>query len=148
MTGGLVGAVLAPKIQGRIPFRQLMIALTLIATVLFTVAALVLPSPLVAIPVAVTLVGSPAANAALFAAMLRTTPANIRGRVNNTVLMAATGFAALSPLTAGLIVQHLSGQWALGAFASAIAVAAIMCIALPWLPGAEADIASDTGAGG
>jgi hypothetical protein len=49
----------------------------------------------------------------------------------------ATGLAALSPLTAGLIVQHVSGQWALGGFAASIGVAAIMCIALPWLRDAE-----------
>jgi MFS family permease len=72
----------------------------------------------------------------------------MRGRVNNTVLMAATGLAALSPLTAGLIVEHLSGRWALGAFAAAIALAAIICIALPWLREAKADSASDARADG
>lgn len=148
MVGGLVGAIIAPKLQGRLRFRQLVIGLALIATGLFAVAALVLPSPLVAIPVAVTFVGAPAANAALFAAMLRSAPENMRGRVNNTVLMAATGLAALSPLTAGLIVEHLSGRWALGAFAAAIAVAAIICIVLPWLREAKAESASDARAAG
>jgi MFS family permease len=148
MVGGLLGAIIAPKLQGRLRFRQLVIGLALIATGLFAVAALVLPSPLVAIPVAVTFVGAPAANAALFAAMLRTTPENMRGRVNNTVIIAATALAALSPLTAGLIVQHLSGRWALGAFAAAIAVAAIICIALPWLREAEAENVSDARARG
>jgi MFS family permease len=137
MAGGLVGAVIAPRLQGRLPLWQLVIGLTVSATGLFVVAALVLPSPLVAIPVAVTLVLSPTANAALFAAMLRVAPENMRGRVNNTVIMTATGLAALSPLVAGLLVQHVSGQWALGAFAAAIGVAAVMCIALPWLRNAE-----------
>jgi MFS family permease len=87
--------------------------------------------------VAMTLLLAPAANAALFAAMLRAAPENMRGRVNNTVIMMATALAALSPLVAGLLVQHLSGRWALGAFAAAIGVAAVMCIALPWLRFAE-----------
>jgi MFS family permease len=135
--GGLLGAVAAPKLQGRMPLWQLVIVITVAATGLFAVAALVLPSPLVALPVAIALLLAPTANAALFAAMLRTTPENMRGRVSNTTIMMATGLAALSPLTAGLLVQHVSGQWALGAFAVAVAVAAILCIGLPWLRDAE-----------
>jgi MFS family permease len=80
----------------------------------------------------------PAANAALFAAMLRATPEHMRGRVTNTVMLAATGLAALSPLTAGLLVQHLSGRWALLAFAAVMAIAAVLCTALPGLREAEA----------
>ena len=135
--GGLIGAVAAPKLQGRLPLWQMVIVLTVAATGLFVVAALVLPSPLVALPVAITLLLAPTMNAALFAAMLRSTPEDMRGRVNSTMMMMATGLAALSPLTAGLIVQHVSGQWALGAFAVTIGVAAIICIALPWLRDAE-----------
>ncbi len=139
MAGGLLGAIAAPKLQGRLPLWQLVIWLTGSATVLFTVAAFVLPSPLVAIPVAITLLLSPTGNAALFAAMLRIAPENTRGRVTSTVIQGATALAALAPLTAGLIVQHVSGQWALGAFAAAIGIAAFMCIALPWLREAESE---------
>jgi MFS family permease len=137
--GGLLGALAAPRLQGRMSLWRLVVTLTLAATALFTVAALLLPSPLVALPVAVTLLLAPTANAALFAEMLRTTPAGMRGRVNNTVIMAATALAALAPLTAGLLVQHFSGGWALGAFAAAIGVAAILCIALPGLREVQAD---------
>jgi hypothetical protein len=140
--GGLLGAVVAPRMQGRLPLSQLVIMLTVTATAFFAVSALLLPSPLVAVPVAVTLLLAPTANAALFAAMLRTTPEDMRGRVNNTVILAATGLAALAPLTAGLLVQHFSGGWALAVFAAAIGVAAIMCIALPWLRDAEAEAAA------
>jgi MFS family permease len=91
----------------------------------------VLPSPLVAVPVAATLLLAPAANAALFAAMLRATPDNMRGRVSNTVTQAAVGLAALAPLTAGLLVQHFSGRWALAAFAAALGAGAILCTVLP-----------------
>ncbi len=57
--------------------------------------------------------------------------ANMRGRVSNTVIMAATGLAALAPLTAGLLVQHFSGRWAMAAFAIAIAGAAFSSMILP-----------------
>jgi MFS family permease len=131
--GGLLGALAAPTLQGRLPLRRLVIVLTMAGTALFAVAALVLPSPLVAVPVAVTLLLAPAANAALFAAMLRATPDNMRGRVSNTVTQAAMALAALAPLTAGLLVQHFSGRWALAAFAAAIGTAAILCALLPGL---------------
>ncbi|HUB37545.1 MAG TPA: MFS transporter [Streptosporangiaceae bacterium] len=145
--GGLLGAIVAPRLQGRLPLSQLVIVMTVAATALFIVAALVLPSPLVALPVAITLVLAPTANAALFAAMLRIAPEDMRGRVTSTVIMAATGLAALSPLTAGLLLQNVSDRWAVGAFAASIGVAAIMCIALPWLREAEAtDVAATTAA--
>jgi MFS family permease len=140
--GGLLGALAAPRMQGRMPLSQLVIMLTVIATALFAVSALLLPSPLVALPVAITLLLAPTANAALFAAMLRATPEDMRGRVNNTVILAATGLAALAPLTGGLLVQHLSGTWALAVFAAAIGIAAIMSMALPWLRQAEAAAAT------
>jgi MFS family permease len=131
--GGLLGALAAPTLQGRLPLRRVVIMLTVAGTALFAVAALVLPSPLVAVPVALTLLLAPAANAALFAAMLRAAPDNVRGRVNNTVTQAAMGLAALAPLTAGLLVQHFSGRWALTAFAAAIGAAAILCTVMPGL---------------
>jgi MFS family permease len=127
--GGLLGALAAPRLQGRLPLRRVVIVLSVTATALFALAALLLPSPLVAVPVAVTLLLAPAANAALFAAMLRATPDSMRGRVNNTVIQAAMALAALAPLTAGLLVQHFSGRWALTAFAAAIGAAAILSTA-------------------
>jgi MFS family permease len=136
--GGLIGALIAPRLQGRLSLSTIAITLTVTAAALFAVSALVLPSTLVALPVAITIMLGPAANAALFAAMLRATPEHMRGRVNNTVMLAATGLAALSPLTAGLLVQHLSGRWALLAFAAVMAIAAVLCTALPGLREAEA----------
>ncbi len=136
--GGLIGALLAPRLQGRLRLSQLAIGLTVSATALFAVSAAVLPSTLVALPVAITFMLGPPANAALFAAMLRATPEEMRGRVTNTVLLAATALAALAPLTAGLLVQHLSGRWALLAFAAVMGVAAVIVLALPGLRTAEA----------
>jgi hypothetical protein len=130
MAGGLLGALVAPRAQRRLPLWQATIVISVSATVLFAVAALVLPSPLVAVPVAVTLALAPAANAGMQAAMLQATPDHMRGRVNNTVFIAAMGLAALAPLTAGLLVQHLSGRWAIAGFAAAMGAAAILSIAL------------------
>jgi MFS family permease len=135
--GGLLGALVAPRLQGRMRLATLATAISLAGAVLFVVAALLIPSPLVAAPVALDLVLAPAANAALFAVMLRGAPEEMRGRIVNTVLMVATGLAALAPLVAGLIVQRVSGSWAVGAFALTMAVAAVLCLVLPGLRNAE-----------
>lgn len=100
---------------------------------LFGAAAPLLPSPLVAAPIAIALLLAPAVNAALFAVTLRSAPADTRGRIINTVVMATTALAALAPLTAGLLVQHVSGAWAVGAFAATAAAAAVLCLILPGL---------------
>ena len=142
MAGGLLGAMIAPKLQGRLSLWHLALAIALAGTVFLGVAAVVLPSPLVALPVAITLLLAPTANAALIAAMLRVTPEGMRGRVNSTVIVAATGLAALAPLTSGLLVEHVSGQWAMAAFAVTIGIAAIMCAALPGLRNAEGQAVS------
>ena len=126
--GGLLGALAAPSMQGRFRLSQLTVALTVIGTGLFGVAALLLPSALVAAPVAIAVLAAPTANAALFAAMLRAAPENLRGRVNNTVILAATGLAALAPLTSGLLVEHVSGRWAMLAFAVTLGVAAVISV--------------------
>ena len=90
-----------------------------------------------ALPVALDLLLAPAANAALFAVMLRSAPEEMRGRVTNTVLMVATALATLAPLVAGLLVQHVSGSWAIGAFAATMAVSAVLCLLLLGLREAE-----------
>ncbi|MBO0825957.1 MAG: MFS transporter, partial [Actinobacteria bacterium] len=128
--GGLLGALAATRLQGRLPLSQVAVVLTVMATALFAAGAAILPSTFVAVPVAVALMLGPTANAALFAAMLRAAPEGMRGRVNNTVLLAATALAALSPLVAGLLLEHLSGRWTLLAFAAVMAVAAVLAIVL------------------
>jgi MFS family permease len=131
--GGLAGAVVAPRLQGRLRLGTLATAITLAGALLFGAAALLIPSPLVAAPVATALLLAPAANAALVAVMLRSTPDEMRGRVTNTVVMVAMALAALAPLIAGLLVQHTSGAWAMGAFAATMAIAAVLCLILPGL---------------
>ena len=104
--GGLLGAIVAPRLQGRLTISHLVVAITGAGTLLLGTAALVVPSPLVAIPIAATLFLAPAANAALFGALLRRTPAELRGRVNNSLIQVATGLATLAPLIAGVLVER------------------------------------------
>lgn len=145
MVGGLLGAIAAPRFQGRLPLSRLVVLLTGGGTLCFAVAAVLIPSPLVALPIAIPLFLSPTTNAALFAAMLRRTPEAMRGRVNNALLQVATGLAALSPLIAGLLVEDASSHWAMGAFAVALGVSAILALRLKGLR--EAEAGTESGAG-
>jgi MFS family permease len=140
--GGLLGAVVAPQLQERLRLSTLAIVITSAGALLFGGAALLAPSPLVAAPVALALLLAPAVNAALYAVMLRSAPEDMRGRVSSTVVMGATALATLAPLVAGLLTQHVSGSWALGAFAATMGVAAVLCMILPGFRQAEPVVAS------
>jgi MFS family permease len=63
--------------------------------------------------------------------MLRSTPEEMRGRVVNTTGMVAMSLAAMAPLIAGLLVEHVSDAWAMGAFAATSAVAAVLYLTMP-----------------
>jgi MFS family permease len=134
---GLLGAIGAPWLTRRLPMTRIVILLNVAGTAGYAIAALVLPSPLVAIPVAAVLMLAPAANAALSAAQVRSTPEHLRGRVNSVTFLVAMSLTALAPLTAGLIVQHASGQWALAAFAATMAIAATLSVTLKGLRTAQ-----------
>jgi MFS family permease len=137
MAGGVLGAPIAPLLQGRLRPRTISLMMTLAGTLLFAIAALLIPSPLVALPVAIVVLLAPAANAGLFAMMLRQAPEEMRGRVTSTVTMTAMSLATLAPLLAGLLVEHVSTSWAVGAFAAAQAVAAVLTLLMPGLKDAD-----------
>ena len=137
MAGGVLGAPAAPLLQGRLRPRTMSLTMALAGTLLFVIAALLMPSPLVALPVAVVVLLAPAANAGLFASTLRQTPEELRGRVISIMSVITMGLAALAPLLAGLLVEHVSASWAVGAFAAAMAIAAVLAIVMPGLQAAD-----------
>jgi hypothetical protein len=61
----------------------------------------------------------------------------MRGRITSTVTTTAMALAALAPLAAGLLVEHVSVSWAMGAFAAAQAVAAVLTLVMPGLRDAD-----------
>lgn len=139
LVGGLLGAIAAPRLKGRFTLSTLVVALTGGGALLVAVAAVLLPSPLAALPLALPFFLSPTANAALFALMLRRSPESMRGRLNNALIQAATGLATLSPIVSGLLVEHVSSHWAMGAFAVALGVSGAIALSAKSLRAAEAD---------
>jgi len=93
-------------------------------------AAAVMPSPAVAVPLAIPLILSPATNAALFAIVLRRTPPAVHGRVNNGLFQVAVALAAVAPFLSGLIVERASAAWAMVFFAVALAAVVPMAFLL------------------
>lgn len=132
MVGGLIGAVVAPWIRERVTIRQAVLLITVSGSLMMLVAAAVIPSPYVAIPLALPFIVSPATNAALFAVVLRRTPPATHGRVNNGLLQVATALAALAPFASGLVVERASAAWAMLLFAVAIAVVVPVALVVPW----------------
>jgi len=104
---------------------QVVLALVGVGALLVTLIALLLPSVALIVPFAMVPILGPAANAALFAAMMRTAPDAIRGRVANSVTMAMSGLASLAPLAAGLIADRWSFRVSVLVFAIAIAFASV-----------------------
>jgi MFS family permease len=137
MAGGLLGAVAAPWIQKRVSVSHSILLLTVSGAALMTVAAFVMPSPFVAVPLAIPLILSPAANAALFSAMLRQTPEAMRGRVNNALFQVAIGLATLAPIVSGLLIDRASAGWAMGLFAATLVALIPLLFVLPDLPEGE-----------
>jgi MFS family permease len=142
LVGGLLGAIAAPRLQGRFTLSTLVVVLTGGGAVLVAAAAILVPSPLAALPLAVPFFLSPTANAALFALLLRRAPESMRGRVNNALIQMATALATLSPIVSGLLVEHVSPHWAMGAFAVTLAIAAAVALSVKSLRAAEADAAA------
>jgi hypothetical protein len=137
MVGGMLGALAAPQIRSRVTVRQSVYLFAGPGGLLVLAAAAIMPSPAVAIPLAIPLVISPATNAALFALLLRRTPPAMHGRVNNGLLQIATALAALAPLVSGLVVEQASARWAMALFA--VALLAVGPIALVFLPAAPTE---------
>ncbi len=144
MTGGLVGAILSSRIQPHLTLTRAVNLLTVGGTAMLALAALVMPSPLVAAPLALPLIIAPTTNAVLFAALFRATPEELRGRVTNTLMQLTTALAALAPVVAGVVTERLSARWALVAFAAAMALAAAIAQRLG--PAFEAAVAPAPGA--
>jgi len=129
--GGVVGAVLAPQIGRRLTLRQSILLLTVAGALFMLVAALVIPSPAVAVPLAVPFILAPATNAAFFALMFRRTPPALHGRVNNGLLQVAVALAALAPLASGFVISETSAGWAMGLFACALAIVVPIAFLFP-----------------
>ncbi|MFG1995069.1 MFS transporter [Actinoplanes sp. NPDC048988] len=123
--GGLLGAVVAPRLQRRLGLTVLVRVICWLAVVLLASAALLTSSVAAAVPLALTVFLGPAGNAALFGYQAAITPDHLQGRVVSVIMMAATSMAALAPVVAGSLVAAFGAPTAILVFAGSVAVPAV-----------------------
>lgn len=126
--GPLLGSTIAPRISRRVPLQWLVTAIPISSTILFSLAALLVPSPAMAAPLAGIGLLAPAANVALMARITRDVPGNLLGRIFSNLQFCAWSLGAVAPVIAGTLVAHANGHVAIAAFAGADLLAATVAI--------------------
>lgn len=120
--GGLLGALVAPRVQGRLTFHQLVVGavgalLALVATATAVTGHLAMVAPL-----AGALVLAPALSAAAMTQLVTATPDPLRARTVSALLLGTSTPAALAPLATGALITHLGGTAAMTACTATVAV--------------------------
>jgi MFS family permease len=123
--GGLVGALLAPRLSRLFSLRFLIVATCWALAVCFAVAGQLTFTIAMAAPITCGLVLAPAANAVMFGRLAETTPDHLQARVVSVVFFAATTAAGVAPLASGILIEHVTGQTAMALAAAAAAGSAV-----------------------
>ena len=123
--GGLLGALVAPALQRRLPLPSLIRGICWAACGFLAISALLTSSVLAAVPVAIAVFLGPASNAALFGHQAAITPDRLQGRVVSVVIVVATSAAAVAPLLAGVLIAAFGSPVAILVFSAAVGGSAI-----------------------
>jgi MFS family permease len=127
--GPLVGAMFAARISRRVPLPLLVTAIPLSSSILFGVAAVLVPSPWIAVPLAGIGLLAPAANVALMARITRSVPSELLGRIFSNLQFCAWSLGAVAPLIAGVLIARADGHVAIATFVAADIAAAVVAAA-------------------
>ena len=107
--GGILGSILAPRLQRRYRFGQVIIVTTWITALLWPFLA-VAPNPLLlGVVLAGQFVVGPIYNAVQFSYRLTIIPDELQGRVNSVFRLLAFGFQPLGAAVAGVLIQRVGG---------------------------------------
>jgi MFS family permease len=123
--GGLLGALVAPALQRRLPLPVLIRGICWAAAGFMAISAVLTSSVLAAVPVAIAVFLGPASNAALFGHQAAITPDRLQGRVVSVIIVVATSVSAAAPLLAGLLITLFGSPVAILAFSAAVGGSAI-----------------------
>lgn len=124
--GGILGAALAPRIQKRFGFGQVIIATVWISAALWPLFA-VAPNPLLLGLIAFGLFATgPIYNAVQFGYRVLIIPDELQGRVNSAFRLVAFGFQPLGAALCGLLIQAVSAQGAVLVFAATVLALALL----------------------
>jgi MFS family permease len=140
--GGIVGAVLAPRLQRLLSPYLSIVSVFWVLTVLTPVAVVVDGGYLMGLLFAAMAVLPPTANTTIITAQLLLTPDEMRGRLS-AVMGVVTGVAAAAgPALGGVLVEVVAGDHAVLLCAGGMAVATVLVTVSPTLrrfPRSEAE---------
>ncbi len=131
--GGLVGAMLAPRLIARMKIAPLIRLAILVTVASVGVEAILAGTLFMAVPLVVAALFAPAFNAALFTRIGLEVPAKLQGRVLSVVILLATASAALAPAATGLLLHITTAGAAIGLLTGLLVVASIASFTLSGL---------------
>lgn len=126
LVGGLLGALVAPRLMPIVRTPVLIIVFLWLIVGLIGIAAVVPGTYTVALPLALAILLAPTVNASLFGYQIAITPDAMQGRVDSAIGVMAMGLNPFAPLLAGLLFAALGGRWTFVVFAGVLAVAAVI----------------------
>lgn len=131
--GGLVGALLAPSLTGKIsPFVSIA-SVFWILTVLSPVAVFIHNGYLLGALIFAMALLPPTANTTIMARQLLITPDALRGRLSGAIGLVGGGAGAVGPILGGLLVGFVSGNEAVLICAAGMAAITVLVTASPTL---------------
>jgi predicted MFS family arabinose efflux permease len=123
---GVLGAVIAPWLQRLARPSNLVIGVSWCLAAALVLAAPVVNSPLVVIPLAVPMLLAASVNAALVAHQLAITPDRLQGRVVNAILLVASILELPAPAVVGALLEHVSGTVVMLVFGGLVIISAVI----------------------
>lgn len=108
--GGLLGAVLAPRIQRRFSFGQVIISTSFLSALVWPLYAIAPNFIFLGAAFAIGFMITPIFNAVQFAYRLALIPDDLQGRVNSSFRLLAFGFQPLGAALGGALLQSIGPQ--------------------------------------
>lgn len=135
--GGLLGTLIAPRLQRRFGFGAIVVTIQWIEAAvypLFAIAPNVLTLGLV---YAALVVVTPTSNAVVLSYRLALIPDHLQGRVNSAVRLITYGSVPLGTAVAGILLQAIGGIHTILVYAGIMVVLAILTTATPQIRNAR-----------
>lgn len=127
--GGVAGALLAPRIQRRFGFGQIIVSTTWVPALLFPLLAVAPNSLLLGLILAVMFLMGPIYNAVQFGYRLQIIPDELQGRVNSAFRLVAFGFQPLGAALSGILLGSLGAGRTVAVFSVVVLALAVMTTA-------------------
>jgi MFS family permease len=127
--GGLLGAVIARRLQQAFRLRPLLVALVWFQVLLFPLYALAPHIVVLGAITAMLFCTEPILDVVIISYRLEQVPDALQGRVNGAVRMLVYIFVAAGPAASGVLLQRVGALWTVGILAAALLVLGVWATA-------------------